>query len=269
MSDHVSVPGGKIFLIAADGQLTLMTEQPYDSEELLQSLLANYPALLAGDQMTDIGPRRWLLLAREATVPSDNGGAPWYVDHLFVDQDAVPTLVEVKRSTDPRIRREVVGQLLDYAANAVARWSSDELRARFTAEAGGTERFQEFLSGANGETFWTNLGLNLAGGRIRMIFVADSIPPELRRVVDFLASQFKAAEIFAVEVRNYGGTKARALVPRLVSTPKSSRTEIIERRWDANSFFTVLEDNTDRADSASPYHVGSRARNGDFVRKGH
>ena len=28
-----------------------------------------------------------------------------------------PTLVEVKRSSDTRIRREVVGQMLDYAAN--------------------------------------------------------------------------------------------------------------------------------------------------------
>lgn len=37
------------------------------------------------------------------------------MDHLFVDQDAIPTLVEVKRSSDTRIRREVVGQLLEYS----------------------------------------------------------------------------------------------------------------------------------------------------------
>jgi len=36
-----------------------------------------------------------------------------------LDQDAIPTIVEVKRSTDTRIRREVVGQMLGYAANAV------------------------------------------------------------------------------------------------------------------------------------------------------
>jgi hypothetical protein len=41
------------------------------------------------------------------------------IDHVLIDQDAVPTFVEVKRSTDTRIRRGVVGQLLEYVANAV------------------------------------------------------------------------------------------------------------------------------------------------------
>ncbi len=57
-------------------------------------------------------------------MPSEEGGAGrWAIDHLFLDQDGIPTIVEVKRSTDTRIRREVVGQMLDSAANAVGRWS--------------------------------------------------------------------------------------------------------------------------------------------------
>ena len=109
-----------IFLIHNNGQLVELREQAYDSEALLQELLANYPSLLAGDQIDPSQPRRWLLIAREAGVPGEQGGgARWAVDHLFLDQDAVPTLVEVKRSSDTRIRREVVGQMLDYAANAV------------------------------------------------------------------------------------------------------------------------------------------------------
>ncbi len=59
------------------------------------------------------------------------GSDRWSVDDLFVDQDAVPTLVEVKRSSDTRIRREVVGQMLDYAANAVAHWELERIRASF------------------------------------------------------------------------------------------------------------------------------------------
>ena len=57
------------------------------------------------------------------------GPGRWSVDHLFLDQDSVPTLVEVKRSSDTRIRREVVGQLIDYAANAVVYWPVEMLRA--------------------------------------------------------------------------------------------------------------------------------------------
>jgi hypothetical protein len=45
--------------------------------------------------------RRWLLVRREAGVPdSETGGSRWSLDHLFIDQEAVPTLVEVKRSDD-------------------------------------------------------------------------------------------------------------------------------------------------------------------------
>ena len=96
-------------------------------------------------------PRRWLLVAREAGVPMrEEGGDQLSLDHLFLDQDAVPTLVEVKRSSDTRIRREVVGQMLDYAANAVAYWTEASLRARFEArcEAEGKDPGQavaEFL----------------------------------------------------------------------------------------------------------------------------
>jgi 5-methylthioribose kinase len=41
--------------------------------------------------------------------------------------------VEVKRSSDTRIRREVVGQMLDYAANAVVYWPLEMIRAKFEA----------------------------------------------------------------------------------------------------------------------------------------
>jgi hypothetical protein len=59
-----------------------MTEQAYDSEDLLQKLLATYPALLAGDQMDSTAPRRWLLISREMTVPDDESGdARWSLDH--------------------------------------------------------------------------------------------------------------------------------------------------------------------------------------------
>ena len=120
---------GRIYLLNDDSQLTSMDEAPYDSENLLQEMLARYPDLLAGEQINSEVPRRWLLVMREMAVPDEeDGAARWSIDHLFLDQDAVPTLIEVKRSSDTRIRREVVGQMLDYAANAVAYWPVEEIR---------------------------------------------------------------------------------------------------------------------------------------------
>jgi hypothetical protein len=78
--------GGGIFLIQADGKMVEMKEEPYKSEDIFQSLLADYPNLLAGDQIDMLKPRRWLLIAREIPVPAQEGGPGLLsLDHLFVD----------------------------------------------------------------------------------------------------------------------------------------------------------------------------------------
>ncbi|MGB4067996.1 MAG: hypothetical protein WBK08_08200, partial [Nitrospira sp.] len=123
-----------MFVVHKDGRLIEMVEQPYDSEKLLQALLSQYPSLLAGNQIDPEAPRRWLLVSREYGVPDGvNGSDRWALDHLFLDQEGIPTLVEVKRSSDTRIRREVVGQMLDYASNAVLHWPIESIRATFEA----------------------------------------------------------------------------------------------------------------------------------------
>jgi len=230
-----------------------MEEQAYESEALLQELLASYPSLLAGDQINPSAPREWLLVKREAGIPGEEGGGDrWSVDHLFLDQDAIPTLVEVKRSTDTRIRRDVVGQMLDYAANAVLYWPADRIRASFEAEceAGGVDpevRVRQISSEVHdAELFWSTVKTNLQAGRVRLVFVADVIPPELVRVVEFLNEQMDPAEVLAVEVRQYIGEGRQTLVPRVLgqtaqAQQKKSTASGSKRQWDEASFFPELE----------------------------
>ncbi len=100
-----------IYLMSGD-ELVEMRSKPYESEDLLQVLLAKHPDLLAGSQMDRDIPRRWLPVRRELGVSGKEGEASRFsLDHLFIDQDGIPTLVEVKRSTDTRLRREVVRPL--------------------------------------------------------------------------------------------------------------------------------------------------------------
>ena len=142
---------GGIFLLSGE-KLVEMREQAYDSEDLLQELLAKYPDLLAGDQLAG-SPRRWLLVKREAGVPDrEAGGSRFSLDHLFIDQEAVPTLVEVKRSDDTRIRREVVGQMLDYAANGVVYWPAERLRSDFKARCAKEGKDADEVSGTASAT---------------------------------------------------------------------------------------------------------------------
>lgn len=241
---------GGIFLLRGEDELVPMVETAYDSEDVLQALLAKFPDLLAGDQLAGDVPRRWLLVGREAALPAEeDGGGRWSVDHLFLDQDAVPTLVEVKRSSDTRIRREVIGQMLDYAANAVVYWPIDTLRAVFErrCERDGRDPDTELAAvldaGADVETFWEQAGANLKAGRIRLVFVADEIPRELRRVVEFLNEQM-TAEVIAIEVKQYVGEGLRTLVPRVIGQTAASETRKArseQRQWDEASFFAELE----------------------------
>jgi hypothetical protein len=242
-----------IFVLNEQRKLVPLSARPYESEDLLQALLAEYPSLMAGNQMRPDAPRRWMLVKREAGVPGEeNGGGRWSLDHLFLDQDGVPTLVEVKRSTDTRIRREVVGQMLDYAANGVKYWPIDKLKASFerTCELSGTDpdaRVRELI-GPEGHAadFWITVKTNLQAGRIRMLFVADEIPDELRRVVEFLNEQMDPAEVLAIEIKQFTGGSLTTLVPRLIGQTieaedrKRVSSNRERRQWDESTYFAEM-----------------------------
>jgi hypothetical protein len=162
--------------------------------------------------------------ARSGSPRPEDAGGRWSVDHLFLDEAAVPTLVEVKRSTDTRIRREVVGQMLDYAANASSYWALDGIKSAFESryeDAEGAERAVLELLGGDTDAaagFWERVGVNLQARRLRLVFVADEIPSELRRVIEFLNEQMSTTEVLGLEVRQFverGGTR-QTLVPQLI-----------------------------------------------------
>ncbi|MBX3023800.1 hypothetical protein KF840_02710 [bacterium] len=229
-----------------------MRERQYDSEDLLQELLSRYPHLLAGDQIDAAAPRRWLLVSRELGVPDqDGGGGRWSADHLFLDQDGIPTIVEVKRSTDTRIRREVVGQMLDYAANAVAYWPVESIRsrleARYAGDVASLDQSMADLIGIDGDrdSFWQSVKTNLQAGRVRLVFVGDEIPTELRRVIEFLNNQMDPAEVLAVEIKQYVGEGVKTLIPRVYGITAEARQRKSPSagekwQWDADSFFAAL-----------------------------
>lgn len=220
-----------LFAIGKDNALVELRRQEYDSEDLFQTLLADHPGLLTHARGNS---GALLLVRREARVPaSQDGGSRWSLDHLFLDQDGVPVLVEVKRSSDTRLRREVVGQMLDYAANGVAYWPIDAFSSAFAAQPGNesaVERLEHFLAGRDAETFWRQVESNLKAGRIRMVFVADLIPPELRRIIEFLNEQMRPAEVIAIEVEHFVSTDGfRVLSPRLVgATERAIASKVVQ-----------------------------------------
>jgi hypothetical protein len=244
-----------MFILQPNGSLIPMNKRTYDSEEKLQIWIADHPELLAGEQIQPDSPRRWLLIKREAGIPDqETSGSRWSLDHLFVDQDGIPTFVEVKRSSDTRIRREVVGQMLDYAANAIKYWPAEHIKEMFLQrcrmEKVEPEEEIHLHLGADitDDELWPKVTKNLEDGYIRLLFVSDEIPRELQSIVEFLNKQMDRTQVFAIEIHQYtesSGSGIVTLVPRLLgqsieSQLKKKSISPIGNPWDEESFFNAV-----------------------------
>jgi len=212
-----------IFLLGQDKRLERIPHHLYESEGLLQELIDQYPELLVGEQIDPDDPPRWLMVQREAGIPDVEGGCDrWAIDHVLLDQHGRPTLVEVKRSTDTRIRREVVGQMLDYAANALKFWPPERIRELAASQYGGLEALETEIRGllqdqeAGIEEYWQMVERKQKAGEMRLLFVADQIPRELRRIIEFLNEHMSRVEVLGVEIRQYERDGTRVLVPRVI-----------------------------------------------------
>ncbi len=245
--------------LRSGAQLRVMHKAPYDTEAVLQEALALFPEVLAGPT-TEGESGGLLLVRREMPISStEPGSGAFALDHLFLDGDGVPVLVEVKRSTDTRIRREVVGQMLDYAANATTNWPLSVLQEGLarTADAAETtvdELVQTIRPAGDVDEFWRAVEANLRAGRIRLLFVADELPDGLVRVIEFLNGQMAPAEVLGVELRQYVGDGQVVYVPRVVGRTAAAvatkSTAAGGQLWDRDSFLAAANER------CSPAEVG-------------
>ncbi len=249
-----------------DGTTTPMEVVRTKSEpKELQSVLEGNPDLLPGDQINPDEPRRWLRIEREMPVPDPRTGSDrWSIDLLFSDQSAIPTFIECKRFEDTRSRREVIGQMMDYAANGQYYWSSDDLKRRAEAIAvrRGMSLEQEFESlrpddELDIDSYFRRLEDNLREGQVRLVFYLEEAPTELKVVVDFLNKQMERSEVLIVEAKQYRDGETNIIVPSLFGYTEEARqvkrtfikvTSGARRRWDYESFFEDAAGKLDFAD---------------------
>ena len=196
------------------------------NEDYMQQLVAAHPELIA-DQDGAL-----LLIRREQPIADrEDGGGRWSIDHLFVTRSGIPVLVELKRAVDTRLRREVVGQMLDYAANGTAYWQGGRIAESFAASMAQQNRDADaelalFLGGTTEpQDFWEQVDANFSAGRVKMVFVADTIPRELARIVEFLNEQMKA-DVRAVELSWFeSDSGVTALTPRVIGETERAQAE--------------------------------------------
>lgn len=253
-----------IYYINKEGkQVQLKRYYCKDEFSELHRMLESNHDLIPGDQISPDDPRRWLLIKREMPVPDPGTGLDrWSIDFFFVDQDGIPTFVECKRFKDTRSRREVVAQVLEYAANGHYYWDKSMIikHAEETCE-NMDSNLNALLSNLTKqedidvEGFFENVEFKLKEGNIRLIFFLEEAPIQLKSLVEFLNKQMTRTEVILVECKMYKQSDGLVLVPSLFGYTDEARVLKQEvntisgrfgrNRWTKESFFKRLEEQID------------------------
>ena len=214
-----------------------LTEHKFENEDMLQEIIASNPHLL--EREYEDGKHRLFLVKRELSVPeSDYSSNSYSLDHLFICEDSVPVLVEVKRSSDTRLKREVVAQMFDYACRARS-WDAEVLRQTFRDS---NTNDPEALSLDN-DAFWERVARNLKSEHIRLVFAADEIPDTLRVLIEFLDRSMPDIEVYGVVIQPYRSENASLLTSTIVGNSpieKEKATPRAAKNWNLENYCDFL-----------------------------
>jgi hypothetical protein len=153
------------------------------------------------------------------------------VDNFMVTASGMPVLVECKLWRNPQARREVVGQVLDYAKE-LSRWRSADIEreARKRGVPSLLDRVRAVHPGVDEAMFHDSLTRNLGRGRCLLLIVGDGIREGVEAIFEHLRDQSMLHfSLGLVELPVYalpdGG---RLVVPRIVARTAVEVRRVVE-----------------------------------------
>ncbi len=153
----------------------------YD-EAFIQRLVLGHPALLP---LNEIDPTCVDPVPVCDELPTRAGP----VDVFMITPTGMPVLVECKLWNNPQARREVVGQIIDYAKE-LQRWSYEDLQRACARRMGPEFELFEFVSSRtanlNQATFIDSVTRNLRDGRCVLLVVGDGIREGVEAIGEYL-----------------------------------------------------------------------------------
>ncbi|WP_426997987.1 hypothetical protein [Pseudarthrobacter sp. N5] len=147
------------------------------------------------------------------------------------------TLVECKLASNPQIRREVVGQMFDYASRL---WGMDpeDFNARWRARTSQSL----FDHDEEGLSLRATVADNLAEGRFRIVLAVDAINAPLKRMIEYLNTMSgPATSVIAVEYARLRQGQVEILMPQVYGQEMAETKSAATRRgdltqWGADSY---------------------------------
>jgi hypothetical protein len=238
---------GKIFIKGRNGFESL-EETIYAEEDPFQEFLFQNPHVM-GITDDDGKAIKLVPIAREILV-TDEAGSSFHIDLVCLDDSGIVNIIEVKRCSDTRIRREVIGQVLDYGSQLSYSGNLDSLISLFQMSNPGLDIMQ-FLHGSDNdqggfEDYLELAKTNLQAGKIRIVIAADGIPDNLRRIIEFLNKQMDPAEIIGVDLKKYSKGEMEVFTSTVIGTTEESKAKkgvnALTKQWDRDTFLTDVEE---------------------------
>ena len=196
-------------------------------EAILQDLLFRFPQALP---IQDIDPT----YAGAVPVCRELGTDAGRLDALYVNCLGRLTLTEFKLWRNPQARREVIGQILDYAKE-LASWGYEDLQGRVSLALGRKgnvlydlvrERHPEVDEAA----FCDNVTRHLKRGEFLMLIVGDGIREGVEKIVDFVQGHsglhFNLALVEAALWRD--GARRLIVQPRVLAQTEIVKRDVVE-----------------------------------------
>ena len=191
----------------------------YRAEDELQCLLADSPSLLPlGDMCA--GATELIVAIREFQIPGSG-----YLDLLGFSAQGDVVLMECKLRANPQIKREVVGQLFEYAG-FLWQMTFEDLDHRISNNHGGRGLIELMIQGVDAaewdrEAFRQTVAQRLQSGTFALVIVVDRATEELQRAADFMAACARANFSFhVVEMQRYQTAEAEVLIPHVHGIPR-------------------------------------------------
>ena len=208
----------------------------FPDEATLHGLIEQAPEMLPLS-----GAPQLLILGREVSLGSG------FADLVGVETSGRPVIIEVKLAQNNEARRAVVSQILAYAASLHGT-TREQFEERFGnyLKARGDESLEDAVSAIKGgafdrDEFTVSLDEHLREGRFRLVFVLDSVPPELMTLVAYLehVTDKLVIDLVAVNAFDIGGSSV--VLPQRVTPERHEVTVERTRRQDSGTLYTGSE----------------------------
>lgn len=202
----------------------------YPNEAALQEILYAHPTLIPGVSGDAIACREFNSFVGAADV-------------VVLDAEGNLTIVECKLAANPQVRREIIGQLLDYASQ-LWKMDTDQFETIWMRAEKSSQSPFAVLDDSEGR-IRAALQNNLNSGRVNLVLAVDYLNEGLKRIVEYLNEiSTDSTGVMVVEFSRVVESGVEILIPTSYGSEiveaKANRTERLA--WSIDQYLAWCEE---------------------------